>query len=97
MGYERIKTYYDLMPNCMCGENGRARNKRECVRRGGCTGCGFDREEHARRLEILRDKGVQHISNPRREYLVREWGVNQYFEIFGLRVGKKKAKGKSGE
>lgn len=82
----------DAMPNCMCGENGRSRNDRECVRRGGCRGCGFDRDEYMRRLALLRDVGIKHISSAHRADLVRDWGVNPTFEIFSLRVGKKKTK-----
>ena len=80
------------MPNCLCGENGRNRNERECTRRGGCKGCGFDREEHLRRLEILRNHGVRPLSDARRSVLLQQWSVNPTWEIFGLRVGKKKAK-----
>lgn len=88
--YTEVET--TAMPNCMCGENGRCRNERECKRQGGCRGCGFDRDEHTRRLNLLSEKGVQHITTARRADLTREWGVNPQYEIFGLRVGKKKRK-----
>jgi len=80
------------MPNCLCGDKGRVRNERECVRRGGCRGCGFDCDEHMRRLEILRGNGMKLITAARRADLLRDWGINPNFEIFGLRVGTKKAK-----
>lgn len=80
------------IPNCLCGDKGRARNERECVRRGGCRGCGFDREEYIRRLKILHDKGMKPITTARRADLLHEWGMNPNSEISGLRIGKKKAK-----
>lgn len=91
--YTEVPT--EEMPNCLCGENGRVRNERECSRRGGCVGCGFDVEEHARRLEILREKGIAPISTVRRENLLHEWSVNPTWDLFGLRVGKKKRTAKS--
>lgn len=85
---------YDMpeAENCLCGDKGRNRNERECVRRGGCRGCGFDREEHARRLDLIRAKGMQPITPARRADMIRDWGMNPNSEIIGLRVGKKKAK-----
>lgn len=83
------------MPNCLCGENGRVRNERECFRRGGCKGCGFDRDEHMRRLEILRENGLRPLTSARRSILLQEWSVNPNWELFGLRVGKKKRTAKS--
>ena len=83
------------MPNCLLGENGRVRNERECNRQGGCRGCGFDREEHTRRLAILRDKGLRPLTPARRSILLQEWSVNPNWELFGLRVGKKKRTAKS--
>lgn len=82
----------DAMPNCLCGEDGRNRNERECFRRGGCRGCGFDREEHLRRLAIIQDKGLRPLTAARRSILLQEWGINPAWDISGLRVGKKKAK-----
>ena len=82
----------DAMPNCLCGDDGRNRNERECCRRGGCRGCGFDVEEHSRRLELIRDVGLKPITDKRRDSMRIEWGVNPFFEVYGLRVGKKKRK-----
>lgn len=82
----------DAMPNCLCGDDGRNRNERECFRRGGCRGCGFDVEEHSRRLELIRDVGLKPITDKRRDSMRTEWGVNPFFEVYGLRVGKKKRK-----
>lgn len=86
--YTEVET--TAMPNCMCGDAGRSRNERECTRRGGCRGCGFDMEEHARRLNLIRDVGLKPITDKRRDNMRIEWGVNPFFEVYGLRVGKKK-------
>lgn len=88
--YTEVET--SPMKNCLCGENGRVRNERECSRRGGCVGCGFDKAEHERRLGILRDKGIKPLSSARKAILLQEWGINPKLEICSLRVGKKKAK-----
>lgn len=80
----------DSKPNCMCGDAGRSRNERECTRRGGCRGCGFDMEEHARRLNLIRDIGLKPITDKRRHDLRVEWGISPFCEIYGLRVGKKR-------
>ena len=88
--YTEVET--TAMPNCMCGDNGRSRNERECKRRGGCRGCGFDRDEHTRRLGIIRDKGMQPITTARRADLLHEWNINPTWDLYGLRVGKMKAK-----
>ena len=85
--YTEVET--TSMPNCMCGDKGRCRNERECNRQGGCGGCGFDRDEHERRLAILREKGMQPITPGRRASLVKEWGVSSRIELSGLRIGKK--------
>lgn len=82
----------DAMPNCLCGDDGRNRNERECFRRGGCRGCGFDREEHTRRLDLIRENGMQPVTTARMADLIRDWSANPNSEIIGLRVGKKKAK-----
>lgn len=82
----------DAMPNCLCGDDGRNRNERECFRRGGCRGCGFDQEEHTRRLDLIRDKGMQPITTARRADMIRDWGMDPNLKIIGLRVGKKKRK-----
>lgn len=93
--YTEVPT--EEMPNCLCGENGRVRNERECNRQGGCRGCGFDREEHMRRLAVLRDKGLKSLTSARRSILLQEWSVNPAWELVGLRVGKKKRAAKSEE
>ncbi|MBR4856543.1 MAG: hypothetical protein IKU94_07970 [Bacteroidaceae bacterium] len=85
----------DAMPNCLCGDDGRNRNERECFRRGGCRGCGFDRDEYLRRLDIIRNKGMQPVTTARMADLIRDWSVNPYSDIIGLRVGKKKRAAKS--
>lgn len=88
--YTEVET--TVMPNCLCGENGRCRNERECNRQGGCRGCGFDRDEYLRRLAILRDQGVRPLSAGRRSVLLQEWSVNPTWDLYGLRVGKKRRK-----
>ena len=85
----------DAMPNCLCGDDGRNRNERECLRRGGCRGCGFDREEHTRRLDLIRENGMQPVTTARMADLIRDWSANPNSEIIGLRVGKKKRAAKS--
>ena len=56
------------------------------------TGMNTRVNERNNRLAQLSEKGVQHITTARRADLTREWGVNPQYEIFGLRVGKKKRK-----
>ncbi len=82
--YKEVET--TAMPNCLCGENGKVRNENECKVHGGCTGCGFDRAEHKRRIDILRSQGVRLISDHYREHLLKKWGMNPNLEIRGLRI-----------
>ena len=51
-----------LMPNCLCGENGRSRNDKVCGTGKKCFDCGFDRDEHARRISKLRQNGLSRRS-----------------------------------
>ena len=81
-----------VMPNCLCGDSGKNRNERECVRQGGCTGCGFDINEHRRRLMLIQSGGLRPISEKRKQILRSDWGMNTNLSLVGLRVGKKRAK-----
>jgi len=91
-----IPKYKDIdatvMPNCLCGDSGKNRNERECNRRGGCAGCGFDKAEHQRRLMLIQSVGLRPISEKQKKTLRIEWGMNTNRDLVGLRVGKKRAR-----
>lgn len=81
----------DAVPNCMCGDNGRSRNEHECKRQGGCSGCGFDRTEYMRRINLIHDGGLQPITEDQRNALREKWKakIDADHRIVGLRVRAK--------
>lgn len=77
-------------PNCLCGEQGRNRNEGECKRRKTCDGCGFDRTEYMRRINLLHDRGLTEIGEHRKEHLLKEFKANVSTPLYGLTIGKKR-------
>lgn len=84
----------DDMPNCMCGDKGKNRNERECKRRGGCQGCGFDIGEYNRRISVIRSQGLSTASDAYKAQLLKEWGVDIRRSIQTLKVGTKEQRRK---
>lgn len=78
------------MTNCLCGDSGRSRNDKECARKKNCEGCGFDRNEHERRIAILRSVGLKKVPPMQMDDLAVAWGVNRNKSLFRLEIGKKK-------
>lgn len=78
------------MENCLCGENGRSRNEKECARRKGCAGCGFDRDEYQRRVAVLRSGGLRRVPEDRMQDMATGWGVNTHLELYSLQLEKKR-------
>lgn len=78
------------MPNCLCGESGKSRNERECLHRKSCAGCGFDKTEHQRRVNLIRRAGLQEISFGYQTDLMQKYGVGGERKLRGLIVRKKK-------
>lgn len=80
-----------IMPNCMCGELGRNRNEPECNRRKSCAGCGFDRTEYMRRINMIRDRGLSVIGERRKERLRKEFKANVEKPLYCLNLGKRRS------
>lgn len=77
------------VPNCICGNSGRGRDENACRRRHTCVGCGFDRDEHQRRLLILRREGLKEVGFNQHSDLLKKYGVNGDLKLLSLRVGKR--------
>lgn len=78
-----------VMLNCMCGDKGRNRNEPECNRRKSCAGCGFDRTEYTRRINMIHERGLTEIGERRKERLRKEFHANVSNPLYGLSFGKK--------
>lgn len=56
-----LKEFDDSNPNdrenCLCGIKGKSRNEKACGLKS-CLKCGFDKDEHARRISILKRYGL---------------------------------------
>lgn len=76
-------------PNCLCGRDGSARNEGECKDRRTCVGCGFDKTEYRRRMQILRERGLTVLKDGDKERLRRNWGMDASLELRGMFVGRK--------
>lgn len=78
------------VPNCMCGDQGRNRNEGECKRRSSCYGCGFDRTEYMRRINLIHNAGLTELGERRKERLLKEYKANVSKPLYGLTIGKKR-------
>lgn len=78
----------DAMPNCLCGDQGRNRNEGECKRRKSCDGCGFDRKEYMRRINLIHERGLKKIGTLRKEQLQKEYHANVSIPLYGLSLSK---------
>lgn len=76
------------VPNCLCGASGKGRDENACRRRHSCIGCGFDKDEHQRRLNILRQEGLRVISFNHKSDLLHKYGVSGDLKLHGLRMRK---------
>lgn len=81
------------MPNCLCGESGKNRDVRVCNKRQSCDGCGFDRDEYRRRINIIRRGGLREISFKHKSDLIHKYGIRTDSTLRGISVGKGKSKG----
>ena len=76
-----------LIPNCTLGDYGKDSN---CAydghRNPNCNGCGWDLFEIGKRRVLIKENGLQPISDNQREWLKRYWGARADGEIRGLRV-----------
>ena len=77
------------VPNCLCGDQGRNRNEGECNRRKSCEGCGFDRKEYMRRINLIHDSGLTAIGEHRKEHLLKEFKTDVARPLYGLYLGKR--------
>lgn len=72
--------------NCVLGRKGCASN---CVTDPSvkrCEGCGWDRDIAQHRKSLLRENGLEEISDARKAHIRKEWGMNTNREMRGLKV-----------
>ena len=81
-GHSRMRQ----IENCVLGRNGCAANCSTDPSMKHCEGCGWDREVALERKELIRQKGLEEVSDARKAHIRKEWGMDVNRKIRGLRV-----------
>ena len=79
--------------NCLLGDKGKSRNVPLCEDRRTCKGCGWDKKEHQRRLNLIHYRGLTPISEWRLKKLRTDWGMDTSQPIIGAHIGKRQPDG----